>query len=152
MNKLNEIYNSYKENHSLIRTPKNKVNSTTKKERTLMQRLLTKFTITDNNNNQSDEITKYFCSTPIVTFEQSFENQKTNKLLNWWNENKSDFPILSIIAKDYLSIMPTSVCSERHFSLSGLTIDILRSSLHPDSAQYLICQTAWNKIYKNFIN
>ena len=87
-----------------------------------------------------------------MTFEQSFENQKTNKSLNWWNENKSDFPILSIIAKDYLSIMPTSVCSERHFSLSGLTIDILRSSLHPDTAQYLICQTAWNKIYKNFIN
>ena len=44
------------------------------------------------------------------------------------------FPILSLIAKDCLSIMLTSAASERSFSLAGLTITGIKSRLDPNTA------------------
>lgn len=40
-------------------------------------------------------------------------------LLQWWQKNEDTFPHLSKVAKAYLAIRPTSVASERLFSLGG---------------------------------
>jgi len=50
---------------------------------------------------------------------------------------------LSKIAKDFLSSMPTSVPSERAFSIAGLTIDKKRQRMHSNTAQELLCLKSW---------
>jgi hypothetical protein len=63
--------------------------------------------------------------------------------------NIGRFPILNIIAKDYLSMMPTSVASERSFLLARLKTD-LRASLNPNTkANQTICLSSWPKLLKN---
>jgi hypothetical protein len=62
--------------------------------------------------------------------------------------NIGRFPILNIIAKDYLSMMPTSVASERSFLLARLKTD-LRASLNPNTANQTICLSSWQKLLKN---
>ena len=46
----------------------------------------------------------------------------TDPLL-WWKEHQNEYPILSLIAKDYLSIQATSVAAEQAFSVAGNTIE-----------------------------
>ena len=40
-------------------------------------------------------------------------------LLQWWAEHKSDFPHLSRMARQFLSVPATSASAERVFSLAG---------------------------------
>lgn len=47
------------------------------------------------------------------------ELNKTHSPFQWWRDNKDIFPILSNLAAKYLSSPPTSVESERVFSIGG---------------------------------
>ncbi len=67
--------------------------------------------------------------------------------MSYWKENSIRFPILSEMAKDYLSMMPTSVASERAFSLGGLTITNTRTNLNPNTANESLCLFSWFKIF-----
>ena len=51
------------------------------------------------------------------------------------------------MAKDYLSMMPTSVASERAFSLGGLTITNTRTNLNPNTANESLCLFSWFKTF-----
>ena len=84
---------------------------------------------------------KIYFSEPLIVSESS--------VLDYWKTNIARFPILSIIAKDYLSMMPTSVASERSFSLAGLQITDLRASLNPNTTNQTICLSSWQKLLKN---
>ena len=48
------------------------------------------------------------------------------------------FPCLAALAKIYLAIPATEVASERAFSVAGLTLTKLRSTLDPDSVDAVI--------------
>ncbi|GET50975.1 zinc finger BED domain-containing protein RICESLEEPER 2-like [Rhizophagus irregularis DAOM 181602=DAOM 197198] len=63
--------------------------------------------------------------------------------LIWWKTYEKDYPVLSQIAKDYLTIQATSVPSERAFSISGLTISKTRNRLDPETARAIICMKNW---------
>ena len=104
----------------------------------LFRRFLNVFSNTNETNNS--ELKIYF-SEPLIVSESS--------VLDYWKTNIARFPILSIIAKDYLSMMPTSVASERSFSLAGLQITDLRASLNPNTANQTICLSSWQKLLKN---
>ncbi|CAB5171735.1 unnamed protein product [Rhizophagus irregularis] len=65
-----------------------------------------------------DELDRYLNS-PV--------DSNTGSLI-WWKTYEKDYPVLSQIAKDYLTIQATSVPSERAFSISGLTISKTRNS------------------------
>ncbi|KAK0133978.1 Zinc finger BED domain-containing protein 1 [Merluccius polli] len=58
-------------------------------------------------------------------------------VLQWWKK-QVDLPLLSALAKSYLSIPATSVPSERVFSTAGDIVTAQRSLLHPDHVDQLI--------------
>ncbi len=58
--------------------------------------------------------------------------------LKWWRENRSKYPLLSPLAKAYLSIPATSVPSERVFSTAGDIVTAKRSQLLPEIVDMLI--------------
>ncbi|XP_065140690.1 E3 SUMO-protein ligase ZBED1-like [Paramisgurnus dabryanus] len=58
--------------------------------------------------------------------------------LKWWKENARVYPLLSSIAKAYLSTPATSVPSERVFSSAGDIVNVQRSQLLPENVDMLI--------------
>ncbi|ESO04057.1 hypothetical protein HELRODRAFT_79655 [Helobdella robusta] len=63
---------------------------------------------------------------------------RTENPLLWWKMNHKRFPSLAAVARVYLSAPPTSVPSERLFSVAGEVISDHRSSLLPENASKLI--------------
>ncbi|XP_051999904.1 zinc finger BED domain-containing protein 4-like [Xyrauchen texanus] len=59
-------------------------------------------------------------------------------LLKWWKKNARLYPLLSSIAKAYLSTPATSVPSERVFSSAGDIVNVQRSQLLPENVDMLI--------------
>lgn len=58
--------------------------------------------------------------------------------LQWWRENAQRYPLLSTLAKSYLSVPATSVPSERVFSCAGDIVNAQRSQLLPQNVDMLI--------------
>src|ERR1051326_4263391 len=63
--------------------------------------------------------------------------------LDWWKAYETEYPLLSKVARDYLSIMATSVPCEQLFSVAGLTITKSRNRLTGKSARALLCLKSW---------
>lgn len=61
----------------------------------------------------------------------------------FWKLKASIYPILSCMAKDYLSIPSTSTPSERAFSKGRLIIQHTRASLSADKIRALMCLSSW---------
>ena len=56
----------------------------------------------------------------------------------YWSKNSKTYPRLSVLARKYLTPLPTSAYSERCFSLSGEIISKKRSRLCPEMAEILV--------------
>jgi len=56
---------------------------------------------------------------------------------------QSEYPRLSRIARDYLSIQATSVASEQAFSIAGKTISEVRNRLDGETARGILCLKSW---------
>ena len=63
--------------------------------------------------------------------------------LEWWKIHSSEYPILSQMAKDYLTIMSTSVPCEQLFSIAGKQITQTRNKLNPDTTRACLCLKSW---------
>merc|ERR1712208_68654 len=82
---------------------------------------------------------------PIREIEREMDKYKNEKCislkscpLNWWKENERHYPLLSPLAKAFLSIPATSVPSERVFSTAGDIVNAQRSQLLPENVDMLI--------------
>ncbi|KAL8134704.1 hypothetical protein AgCh_009650 [Apium graveolens] len=64
-------------------------------------------------------------------------------VLSFWRSNKSKYPILSIMARDILSMPITTVASESSFSIGSQIISKYRGSITPDNAEVLLCTSGW---------
>lgn len=58
--------------------------------------------------------------------------------IKWWHSNRAQFPLLTRCALKFLSAPPTSVDSERAFSVSGNVCDDKRSRLGADNVEKLV--------------
>ena len=71
----------------------------------------------------------------FMTLEQ-FQNCD---VLAWWKEKEAQFPILSIMARDLLTVQASTVASESAFSFSGRVISKLRTNLSPLAVETCVC-------------
>lgn len=95
-------------------------------EETATPRFMKKiFNISSNNSNQikANEISQYLNETLVPVLSESAD------IYDWWRTNQHSFPILSRIARKYLSIPATSVPSERLFSDAGNQITSKRNQI-----------------------
>ena len=90
-----------------------------------------------SSKSNKTEYQNYF-DEPNIRFCKNFD------VLGFWKENQLKFPILASMVKDFLSIQPTSVSSERCFSQSGLIVTNLRNQLHPETVRQVMCLKSWN--------
>ena len=63
----------------------------------------------------------------VTSYEDDFN------LLLWWRDHKLTFPILSIMARDIISVPVSTVSSESCFSLIGRIIEERRWRLSPET-------------------
>ena len=68
-------------------------------------------------------------------------------ILDWWKLNASNYPILSKMARDILTIPISTVASKSAFSTSRRIFDAFRSSLSPKTVEALVCSQNWLKKY-----
>ncbi|KAG9453853.1 hypothetical protein H6P81_006757 [Aristolochia fimbriata] len=67
----------------------------------------------------------------------------TTNILEWWNNNKYKYPIMSLIARDILAILVSTVASEAAFSSGGRVLDQYRSSLASGTVEAIVCTQDW---------
>ena len=72
-------------------------------------------------------------------------------ILVWWKANGLKYPILQMIARDFLAILISTVASECSFSTCGRFLTPHRSILQPDTLEALICvqDRLWTNIEGN---
>jgi len=71
------------------------------------------------------------------------EDNEDFDVLKYWKISEKKIPILSIMARDVLSIPTTIVASESAFSKGGRVLSKYRSSILLDHVQILICTQNW---------
>ena len=64
-------------------------------------------------------------------------------VMGYWKSHSNHFPELSLMARDILSILITTVASESAFSIGGRILDKFCSSLLPQTAEALLCARDW---------
>jgi hypothetical protein len=69
-------------------------------------------------------------------------DEETDPLL-WWQAHAREYPVVSDMARDYLTIQATSVPSEQAFSVAGNTISKTRNRLLPETARACLCLKSW---------
>ena len=63
--------------------------------------------------------------------------------LSWWRAHLNEFPVLSNMARDYLTIQATSVASEQAFSIAGNAITKTQNCLLPETVRACLCVKSW---------
>ncbi|XBJ13624.1 hypothetical protein VPH35_005770 [Triticum aestivum] len=87
------------------------------------------------NPDGGGELAKYLNSDKVM---YDLDSEEDFNLLQWWQEHKLTFPVLSILARDVLSVPVSTVSSESAFSLAGRIIEERRTSLAPDMVRTLM--------------
>ncbi|KAL9691511.1 hypothetical protein QQ045_011935 [Rhodiola kirilowii] len=68
----------------------------------------------------------------------------TYNILEWWKKNSSMYPILSVMARDILSVPASTVASESAFSTGGRVVSEKRASLSANTIEALVCLKDWS--------
>lgn len=67
-------------------------------------------------------------------------------ILEWWKFHEKSFPTIAKMAKDFFSIMSSSVSSEGTFSKASLILRKHRNRLNASSMRNLVCLNSWIKL------
>jgi hypothetical protein len=88
---------------------------------------------------QVSELTNYLDSDPVSQFDDSFN------ILPWWHDQKRTYHVLSILAKDILTVPVSTISSESAFSLCGRVLDERRRSLSPEYVEMVSLIKDWEQ-------
>jgi hypothetical protein len=83
------------------------------------------------------ELSAYLDSDNVTSYEDDFD------ILLWWRDHKLTYPVLSIMARDIMSVPVSTVSSESCFSLTGRIIEERRRRLLPENVEMLTCLKDW---------
>jgi hypothetical protein len=83
------------------------------------------------------ELSSYLDSDTVSQFGSDFS------ILSWWHQHMITYPILSILAKDVLTVPASTISSESTFSLAGRVIEERRRRLTCDMVEILSCIKDW---------
>jgi hypothetical protein len=83
------------------------------------------------------ELSSYLDSDTLQKFDEDFN------ILNCWHEHKLSYPVLSILARDVISVPVSTISSESAFSLCGRIIEERRRRLAPEIVEMLLCMKDW---------
>ncbi|KAM5575092.1 zinc finger BED domain-containing protein DAYSLEEPER-like [Rosa sericea] len=87
----------------------------------------------------SNDLQMYY---DLPTIEVDDDNQFS--VLSWWKSNESLYPVVSLMARDLLTIPASTVASESCFSVGGRIVSERRASLSPNTIEALICLKDWS--------
>jgi hypothetical protein len=151
--RLTEIYNKYEEKYGDVRlrrsdwdeiydddTPSPGVgpsllhSSLNLSRDTSATALLHAATSTTSN---SSELVAYLDCDNVRQLDDSFD------ILKWWYEHKLTYPVLSIMAKDILTVSISTISSESTFSMTGRIIEERRRRLNAETVEWLTCIKDW---------
>ncbi len=93
--------------------------------------ILEESTSNSSSSPSSTSIVEQYLAEPTVHYHKS-------NAFTWWANNSSRFSVLAEIALRYLTPPPTSVPSERLFSVAGDIYDEKRNRLAPERAEMLL--------------
>ena len=102
--------------------------------------------LSDNDNDDSMEDSAAASKSSEAWYDEfhGYLNSKDQlgpgmSIVQWWGLNAAQYPVWASLAHDYLSVMATSVSSERAFSSAGITISKRRNRLKGDIVEALQC-------------
>ncbi|KAK2644967.1 hypothetical protein Ddye_020162 [Dipteronia dyeriana] len=75
--------------------------------------------------------------------EPKLEMSSNLDVLDFWRVNAIYYPDLSLMARDILSILVSTLASESAFSVDGGVLDRYRSLLKPDVVEAIVCTRDW---------
>jgi hypothetical protein len=137
------IFETYQENSSNASSPMRRIStSTTNVSRQyftqLLQGAIPQVSTSVTSTHIASELDRYLALQA---------DDEADPLL-WWQAHAKEYPIVSDMARDYLTIPATSVPSEQAFSVAGNTISKTRNRLLPETARACLCMKSWiiNKI------
>jgi hypothetical protein len=64
-------------------------------------------------------------------------------ILTWWKAHSKKFPVLSVMARNFLAIPLSTVPSKSAFGLGGRILWESRSSLTTEMLEALVCAKDW---------
>jgi hypothetical protein len=83
------------------------------------------------------ELLAYLDSDPVSEYDDDFN------ILSWWCDHRRAYPVLSILAKDVMSVPISTISSESTFSLVGRVIEERHRSLSSDMVEMISCLKNW---------
>ncbi|CAN6249755.1 unnamed protein product [Urochloa humidicola] len=84
-----------------------------------------------------NELANYLDTDSMSQFDDRFS------IISWWHEHKISYPVLSILARDVLSVPVSTISSESCFSTTGRIIEERRRRLSPEMVEILTCTKDW---------
>ena len=94
--------------------------------------------ITSSPNNTTD-IDRYLSVETIP-----FEDNEYFEILEWWKKQQIKYHVLSIIVRDVLTVLVSTVASKAAFSAGGRVVSKKRCNLSPEAIEAVICLKDWN--------
>ncbi|KAK9944088.1 hypothetical protein M0R45_009672 [Rubus argutus] len=94
---------------------------------------------TSTSTSSSSSDLQYYIDMPILDLADGLEFN----LLGWWRSHEAVYPVLSMVARDLLTVPASTVASEAAFSAGGRVVSEKRASLSPNTIQALICLNDW---------
>ena len=88
---------------------------------------------------QVSELSLYLDSDPISVSDDDLD------ILSWWHEHKQSYHVLSILAKDVLTVPVSTISSESTFSLTGRVLEERRRRLTSDMVEIITCLKDWHQ-------